>query len=179
VLRGLCPLCHSTNSQWHTLVSNAQQALDLHWRKCRRGIQEQGKVVALRQMVAEGMQPPVLVFVATKERAKQLHKELRFERIHCDYLCANQSQAARAAAVESFRVGKTWMLISTDLIGRGMDFLGINTVVNYDFPGTKTDYIHRCSPALYYVCIFCPVRVSAVIRSSASAWVHTSAACRQ
>lgn len=107
-------------------------------------MKEQGKLIALRQMVAKGMQPPVLVFVATKERAKQLHKELRFEHIHCDYVCADQSQAARAAAVESFRVGKTWMLIATDLIGRGMDFLGVHTVVNYDFPGTKTDYIHRC-----------------------------------
>ena len=32
------------------------------------------------------------------------------------------------------RVGHTWVLIATDLIGRGMDFLGVNTVVNFDFP---------------------------------------------
>ncbi len=32
------------------------------------------------------------------------------------------------------RVGETWMLVATDLIGRGMDFLGINTVVNFDCP---------------------------------------------
>lgn len=106
-------------------------------------MQEAGKLVALRQMVAEGLDTPVLVFVSTKERAKQLHQELKFERIHCDYLSADQSQAARGAAVQSFRAGKTWMLIATDLMGRGMDFLGVNTVVNYDFPGTKTDYIHR------------------------------------
>lgn len=103
--------------------------------------------MALRQMVATGLNTPVLVFVSTKERAKQLHQELKFERIHCDYLSADQSQAARTAAVQSFRAGKTWMLIATDLIGRGMDFVGVNTVVNYDFPGTKTDYIHRCAAA--------------------------------
>lgn len=108
-------------------------------------LQEQGKLVALRQMVTNGMKPPVLVFVATKERARQLYQELKFERIHCDFLSADQSQAARAAAVDSFRSGKTWMLIATDLIARGMDFLGVHTVVNYDFPGTKTDYIHRCA----------------------------------
>ncbi len=27
--------------------------------------------------------------------------------------------------------------------GRGIDFLGINTVVNYDMPATTTDYVHR------------------------------------
>lgn len=41
------------------------------------------------------------------------------------------------------RSGRTWVLVSTDLIGRGMDFVGVNTVVNYDFPSTTTDYIHR------------------------------------
>ena len=41
------------------------------------------------------------------------------------------------------RVGRTWVLVATDLIGRGMDFLGVNTVINYDFPNSTTDYIHR------------------------------------
>lgn len=41
------------------------------------------------------------------------------------------------------RSGKTWVLIATDLIGRGMDFVGVNTVVNYDFPRTTADYVHR------------------------------------
>ena len=36
--------------------------------------------------------------------------------------------------MDNFRSGKTWVLVATDLIGRGMDFLGVNTVINYDFP---------------------------------------------
>lgn len=35
---------------------------------------EEGKLLALRQIIAEGLRPPVLVFVATKERAKELHR---------------------------------------------------------------------------------------------------------
>lgn len=35
---------------------------------------ESGKLLALRQLIAEGLKPPVLVFVATKERAKELHR---------------------------------------------------------------------------------------------------------
>ena len=35
---------------------------------------EEGKLLALRQLIGEGLRPPVLVFVATKDRAKELHR---------------------------------------------------------------------------------------------------------
>lgn len=41
------------------------------------------------------------------------------------------------------RLGRTWVLVATDLIGRGMDFAGVNTVISFDFPRSTTDYIHR------------------------------------
>ncbi|KIY97098.1 DEAD-box ATP-dependent RNA helicase 57, partial [Monoraphidium neglectum] len=104
---------------------------------------EGGKLMTLRQMLAGGLTPPVLVFVSTKERAKLLHRELMYDGVRADHISADQSQAARTAAVENFRAGRTWVLIATDLIGRGMDFVGVNTVVNYDFPKTAADYIHR------------------------------------
>ena len=34
-------------------------------------------------------------------------------------------------------------LIATDLISRGIDFIGVQSVVNFDFPSTTSDYIHR------------------------------------
>ncbi|GFR50016.1 hypothetical protein Agub_g12165, partial [Astrephomene gubernaculifera] len=105
---------------------------------------EAGKLLALRQLLADGgLAPPVLVFVGSKERAKALHRELLYDGIHVDSLTAGQPQAARNAAVENFRSGRTWVLIATDLIGRGMDFVGVNTVVNYDFPRSTADYVHR------------------------------------
>ena len=36
-----------------------------------------------------------------------------------------------------------WILICTDLMGRGIDFKGVNLVVNYDFPPSAVSYIHR------------------------------------
>lgn len=104
---------------------------------------ESGKLLALRQLITEGLQPPVLVFVNTKERAKELHRELMYDGVHVDSLHAAQSQAARQIAVDNFRLGKTWVLVATDLVARGMDFAGVNTVVNFDFPCSTTDYIHR------------------------------------
>ena len=36
--------------------------------------------------------------------------------------------------MEDFRIGKIWALICTELISRGIDFKGVNLVINYDFP---------------------------------------------
>ncbi|KAG2440629.1 hypothetical protein HYH02_010208 [Chlamydomonas schloesseri] len=118
-------------------TSNVRQRLQFVGR-------EAGKLLALRQALADGgLRPPVLVFVGSKERAKALHRELLYDGVHVDSITAGQPQAARNAAIDNFRAGKTWVLIATDLIGRGMDFVGINTVINYDFPRTTADYVHR------------------------------------
>lgn len=66
-----------------------------------------------------------------------------FDGVHADVIHSSQPQSMRNAAVDKFRSGATWLLIATDLVGRGMDFLGVHTVINYDFPQSTTDYIHR------------------------------------
>jgi ATP-dependent RNA helicase DDX52/ROK1 len=39
-----------------------------------------------RELVQKGLQPPVLVFVQTKERAQELFKELLYDGIHVDVI---------------------------------------------------------------------------------------------
>ncbi|KAI3447615.1 hypothetical protein Pfo_004280 [Paulownia fortunei] len=104
---------------------------------------EEGKLLALRQSFAESLNPPVLLFVQNKERAKQLHNELKYDDIRADVIHADLSQIQRERAVDNFRSGKTWVLIATDVIARGMDFKGVNCVINYDFPDSAAAYIHR------------------------------------
>jgi ATP-dependent RNA helicase DDX52/ROK1 len=45
--------------------------------------------------------------------------------------------------MQEFRLGKIWILITTDLLSRGVDFRGVNVVVNYDIPNTVAGYVHR------------------------------------
>ena len=42
----------------------------------------------------------------------------------------------------NFRKGEIWVLITTDLLSRGIDFRGVNGVMNYDMPTTGASYIH-------------------------------------
>ena len=105
---------------------------------------EAGKPLALRQLLRSGeLRPPVLVFVDSRDRASRVHEELRLDGLRAGLISAGQSDAQREEAVAAFRKGATWVLIATDLLGRGMDFPGVNAVVNYDCPRTTIDYIHR------------------------------------
>ncbi|KAL8036168.1 hypothetical protein ABFS82_12G139100 [Erythranthe guttata] len=104
---------------------------------------EEGKLIGLRQSFAESLNPPVLIFVQNKERAKELYNELKYDNIRADVIHADLSDIQREDAIDNFRSGKTWVLIATDVVARGMDFKGVNCVINYDFPDSASAYIHR------------------------------------
>ncbi|KAK2582577.1 hypothetical protein KPH14_004865 [Odynerus spinipes] len=104
---------------------------------------ERGKLVAIRNIIQKGMSPPVLIFVQSKERAQELFSELIYDGINVDVIHADRTQAQRDNVVRCFREGKIWVLICTELMGRGIDFKGVNLVINYDFPPSAISYIHR------------------------------------
>lgn len=99
--------------------------------------------MAVRALLREGLKPPVLVFVQSKDRASQLFRELIFDGVQVDAIHSDRTAAARAKAVDRFRTGQIWVLIATDLLSRGLDFLSVNTVINYDMPSSATAYVHR------------------------------------
>ncbi|XP_026548747.1 probable ATP-dependent RNA helicase DDX52, partial [Notechis scutatus] len=113
-----------------------------------------------------GFTPPVLVFVQSIERAKELFHELVYEGINVDVIHADRTQQQRDNVVRSFRAGKIWVLICTALLARGIDFKGVNMVINFDFPSSAVEYIHRIglfSPSAS--CLSCLVLFSFSIAS--------------
>jgi ATP-dependent RNA helicase DDX52/ROK1 len=105
--------------------------------------QEEGKLIAIRQLIQEGVRPPVLIFVQSIDRAKELFHELVYDGINVDVIHSERTQLQRDAIIENFRLGKIWVLIATELMARGIDFKGVNMVINYDFPQSVASYIHR------------------------------------
>lgn len=118
---------------------------------------EQGKLLALRQLLhptatadAAALRPPFLVFTQTIPRAVALHAELKYDippeaggSSRIAVLHADLSDRAREDVMRRFRRGEVWVLITTDLLARGVDFRGVNGVVNYDVPGSAAAYVHR------------------------------------
>ncbi|KAH8556893.1 P-loop containing nucleoside triphosphate hydrolase protein [Umbelopsis sp. PMI_123] len=104
---------------------------------------EDGKLVAIRQLVQKGLKPPVLIFVQSIDRAKELFHELVYDGINVDVIHSERTKSQRDNIIDQFRAGRIWVLISTELMARGLDFKGVNLVINYDFPQTVQSYIHR------------------------------------
>lgn len=94
--------------------------------------------------------PPVLLFVQEKQRAKQLYYELKNflkqelqEGKRIEVLSSDKSKEDRQKIISQFDSGKFWILITTDILARGIDFRNVNLVINYDFPNSMLTYIHR------------------------------------
>lgn len=49
----------------------------------------------------------------------------------------------RVNIMKEFRSGSTRILVSTDLLGRGIDIQQVNLIINYDMPNDPAKYIHR------------------------------------
>jgi RecG-like helicase len=74
---------------------------------------------------------------------QELYRELIYDGINVDVMHAERSPAQREEVIRRFRTGDIWILICTDLMARGIDFKGVQMVINYDLPQTAVAYIHR------------------------------------
>lgn len=104
---------------------------------------EEGKLLAIRQLIQEGLRPPVLLFVQSVDRAKSLFRELVYDGINVEAIHAEKTQKQREEIIRQFRTGEIWVLICTDLMARGVDFKSVQMVINFDLPQSAVSYIHR------------------------------------
>jgi len=105
---------------------------------------EDGKIHALKSLIQAGeIKPPVLIFCQSIERAKQLYNEIIYDGLHVDVIHSERPKLQREQIIEKFKKGEIWILICTELLARGIDFKGVNLVINYDFPQTLQSYVHR------------------------------------
>uniref|UniRef100_A0A0K2TZX0 RNA helicase n=1 Tax=Lepeophtheirus salmonis TaxID=72036 RepID=A0A0K2TZX0_LEPSM len=84
----------------------------------------------------------ILIFVLYKREADRLWNSLKHE-WNCTTIHGDKSQDARIQAVENFKSGKIPILIATDVAARGLDIPDVEYVLNYSFPLTIEDYVHR------------------------------------
>ena len=90
-----------------------------------------------------------IIFVGTKRDADSVHRTLTDSGYTCSLLHSGVDNAERDRTMESFRTDKSNVLITTNVLARGVDVDNVCLVVNYDIPVDKDGnpdfetYLHR------------------------------------
>jgi translation initiation factor 4A len=84
-----------------------------------------------------------IIFCNTIRKIEYLEENLKKNNFPITVIHSNMTQQERDTVVKEFREGKTRLLLTTDLLSRGIDIPQVNMVINYDLPVNKETYIHR------------------------------------
>ena len=84
-----------------------------------------------------------IIYINYKDKLMRIYEELIKNNYPVDYIHGEISKDERESKLLDFKNGKTRLLLSTDLLARGIDVQQLNLVINYDLPRSKETYIHR------------------------------------
>lgn len=84
-----------------------------------------------------------IIFVETKKKVDDITKAIKREGWSAIAIHGDKSQPERDYVLSEFRSGKTAILVATDVAARGLDVEDVKYVVNFDYPNSSEDYIHR------------------------------------
>ena len=106
-------------------------------------ISSHSKQKAVQSLISRENPRLALVFCNTKRQVKTLQKQLSEQGMPTGCLHGDLSQSQRDAVMDSFRKGKTHVMVATDVAARGIDVKNIDLVINYDIPDKMEYYVHR------------------------------------
>lgn len=84
-----------------------------------------------------------LVFVETKRMADMLSDFLMGNNLPATSIHGDRTQREREMALQTFRTGRTPIMVATAVAARGLDIPNVTHVINYDLPSDIDDYVHR------------------------------------
>jgi len=106
-------------------------------------VSEEKKGPLLRYLIKNGDLKQVLVFTASTYKADNVADKLRKNGIDALAIHSKKSQTARLDSLARFKAGTLRVLVTTDLLARGIDIEFLPHVINYELPRSPKDYIHR------------------------------------
>jgi ATP-dependent RNA helicase DDX5/DBP2 len=118
--------------------NNIQQIIYI----CEEPEKEQ-KLSQLLHDLASDHNNKIIIFVETKKKVEDLLKCIQKDGYSATSIHGDKSQPERDFVLRNFRQGKTSILVATDVAARGLDVENVNYVINYDYPNSSEDYIHR------------------------------------
>jgi superfamily II DNA/RNA helicase len=84
-----------------------------------------------------------IIYCNNKSKVTWLYEKLKNQTFPVGEITGEMPIEARESIMEKFRMGSIKILITTDLLARGIDVQAVSIVINYDVPSNRENYIHR------------------------------------
>lgn len=125
------------------LVTNEELTLDGIRQFYINTIYDRYKLDALIDIYSSLTINQTIIYVNTINRATHLQNKLKLQGLESNMLHSKLNQQERNNVLNDFRNGKSRILLSTDIISRGIDIQSVSIIINFDIPNYKETYIHR------------------------------------
>lgn len=104
---------------------------------------EEWKIEALLDIYSQLNINQAMIYCNKRQRVEWLAEKLQSQGFPISFLHGEMEVGERKRRMASFRSGEVRVLISTDLLARGIDVQQVSLVINYELPTNKENYIHR------------------------------------
>lgn len=84
-----------------------------------------------------------IIYANTRRKVEWLSERMSERDFTVSSLHGDMDQKERDGIMREFRTGSSRVLITTDLLARGIDVQQVSLVINYDLPTNRENYIHR------------------------------------
>jgi len=106
-------------------------------------VADEKKGPLLRYLITTKEMQQALVFTSSTYKADNVANKLRKNGIESTAIHGKKSQSARTNSLKQFKSGQLRVLVTTDLLARGIDIDSLPYVINYELPRSPKDFIHR------------------------------------
>src|SRR5262245_21597003 len=106
-------------------------------------VEEDRKFELLLRVIEREQPRQCIIFCQRKRTSDDLYRDLRHEHKRVAVMHGDLPQPQRERIMQGFREGKIVYLVATDVVGRGIDVMGISHIINYDLPEDPENYVHR------------------------------------
>jgi translation initiation factor 4A len=84
-----------------------------------------------------------IIYCNTRRKVDWLTEQMTTKDFTVSSMHGDMEQSERDLIMREFRSGSSRVLITTDLLARGIDVQQVSLVINYDLPTNRENYIHR------------------------------------
>lgn len=104
---------------------------------------EDSKFNALMTIFKNASLSQCFIYFNSKDRCETFCAKLKEQKVPCEFMHGGLDMDIRKDIMSKFRNGEIKLLLTTDLLARGIDITQCGLVINVEFPISMENYIHR------------------------------------